>query len=231
LVVERQYSIMDTTATAIEGFKTGPMDNNVYVLIDENTGRCAVVDPGIDSSHILRTVKGHGLTIAAIVNTHGHFDHVAGNALFLRAAETGAGLGSGSGIPLYRHPLDEEMSLRADSIGASLGIPVEASPPATHTLEEGDTFRFGPHRFRVLHVPGHSPGSVVLVGDGLLIGGDVLFRGSIGRTDLTGGSLPQLLSGIRAKILPLPDDTRVLPGHGPETTVGRERRANPFLDR
>lgn len=222
---------MDTTATAIESFKTGPMDNNVYVLIDEDTGRCAVVDPGIDSDHILGAVQGRGLTIAAIVNTHGHFDHVAGNALFLRAAETGAGLGSVSGIPLYRHPLDEEMSLRADSIGASLGIPVEASPPATHTLGEGDTFTFGPHRFRVLHVPGHSPGSVVLVGDGLLIGGDVLFRGSIGRTDLTGGSLPQLLSGIRAKILPLPDDTRVLPGHGPETTVGRERRANPFLDR
>ncbi len=220
---------MNTTATAIESFKTGPLDNNVYVLIDEDTGRCAVVDPGIDSGHILRALQGCGLTVAAVVNTHGHFDHVAGNALFLRAAEVGSG--SESGTPLYRHPLDEEMSLRADAIGASLGLPVEASPPATHTLEEGDTFTFGPHRFRVLHVPGHSPGSVVLVGDGLLIGGDVLFRGSIGRTDLTGGSLPQLLSGIRAKILPLPDDTRVLPGHGPETTVGRERRANPFLDR
>ncbi len=218
---------MDTTATAIESFKTGPLDNNVYVLIDEDTGRCAVVDPGIDSDHILQALQGRGLTVAAVVNTHGHFDHVAGNALFLRAAE----VRSGSEAPLYRHRLDEEMSLRADAIGASLGIPVEASPPATHTLEEGDTFAFGPHRFRVLHVPGHSPGSVVLVGDGLLIGGDVLFRGSIGRTDLTGGSLPQLLSGIRAKILPLPDDTHVLPGHGPETTVGRERRANPFLER
>jgi len=220
---------MDTTATAIESFKTGLLDNNVYVLIDEDTGRCAVVDPGIDSGHILRALQGRGLTVAAVVNTHGHFDHVAGNALFLRAV--GAGSGSGSGTALHRHPLDEEMSLRADAIGASLGLPVEASPPATHTLEEGDTFSFGRRRFRVLHVPGHSPGSVVLVGDGLLIGGDVLFRGSIGRTDLTGGSLPQLLSGIRAKILPLPDDTRVLPGHGPETTVGRERRANPFLER
>jgi len=227
--VEGQRSTMETTATAIESFKTGPMDNNVYVLIDEERGRCAVVDPGIDSGHILRALQGRGLTVAAVVNTHGHFDHVAGNALFLRAS--GVEAEPGLGTPLYRHPLDEEMSLRAAIIGASLGIPVEASPPATHTLEEGGAFTFGPHRFRVLHVPGHSPGSVVLVGDGLLIGGDVLFRGSIGRTDLPGGSLPQLLSGIRAKILPLPDDTRVLPGHGPETTVGRERHANPFLER
>jgi glyoxylase-like metal-dependent hydrolase (beta-lactamase superfamily II) len=203
----------------IESFKTGPIDNNVYVIVDETTGRCAVVDPGPDSAHILDTLNERGLTITAIVNTHGHWDHVVGNALFVRA----------SGAPIYRHPLDEEMAQLADQIAGLWGFSGEASPPADHRLEEGDTFAFGPHRFAVVHVPGHSPGSVCLIEDGIVIGGDVLFRGSVGRTDVPGGSLPQLLGGIRAKLLPLPDATRVLPGHGPETTIGRERDSNPFL--
>jgi len=208
----------------IESFKTGPLDNNVYVLIDEDTGRCAVVDPGIDSGHIRDALRARGLTIAAVVNTHGHFDHVVGNRLFMDD-----GSGDEGAVPLYRHPLDEEMARAADTSAARFELVCAASPPATHTLKEGDTYAFGPHRFAVLHVPGHSPGSVVLAADGLLIGGDVLFRGSVGRTDLPGGSMPQLLDGIRAKLMPLPDDTRVLPGHGPETTIGRERRGNPFI--
>jgi len=206
----------------IESFKTGPLDNNVYVIIDEDNARCAVVDPGIDSGHILDALRARGLTVAEVVNTHGHFDHVVGNTLFM-------GGNDGGDVPLYRHPLDEEMALNADRAAARFELPGEASPPATHALDEGDTYEFGPHRFDILHVPGHSPGSVVLVGDGLIIAGDVLFRGSIGRTDLPGGSMPQLLAGIRAKLMPLPDETRVLPGHGPETTIGRERRANPFI--
>jgi hydroxyacylglutathione hydrolase len=203
----------------IESFKTGPIDNNVYVIVDEAQSRCAVVDPGPDSEHILAALQARGLAIAAIVNTHGHWDHVAGNGLFGRAA----------GAPIYRHPLDEQMARRADQAAALWGFVAEASPPADHALEEGDAFALGPHRFSVLHVPGHSPGSICLLGDGVLICGDVLFRGSIGRTDITGGSLPQLLAGIRAKLLPLADDTRVLPGHGPETTIGHERRTNPFV--
>lgn len=204
----------------IESFKTGPMDNNVYVIVDEDAGAAAVVDPGIDSGHILAALQARGLTIAAIVNTHGHFDHVVGNAAFQRA----------SGAPIYRHPLDEEMARQADQALARFGLTGEASPSADHTLEEGGVFEFGRRRFELLHVPGHSPGSVVLVGPDTIIAGDVLFRGSIGRTDLPGGSLPQLLAGIRAKLMPLPDDTRVLPGHGPETTIGRERRSNPFIE-
>ena len=203
----------------IESFKTGPIDNNVYVIVDDGASRCAVVDPGPDSRHILDTLQARGLAIAAIVNTHGHWDHVAGNGLFARA----------SGAPIYRHPLDEEPARRADQLAAGWGFVAEASPPADHALEEGDTFEFGPHRFAVLHVPGHSPGSICLLGDGVLVCGDVLFRGSIGRTDIPGGSLPQLLAGIRAKLMPLPDGTRVLPGHGPETTIGHERRTNPFV--
>ncbi len=209
----------------IESFKTGPLDNNVYVFVDEEMGRCAVVDPGIDSGHILAALRARGLTVAEVVNTHGHFDHVVGNKLFMDADNGGAN----GAVPLYRHPLDEEIALNADQTAARFGLPGEASPPATHALDEGDTYEFGPHRFDILHVPGHSPGSIVLVGDGLIIAGDVLFRGSIGRTDLPGGSMPQLLAGIRTKLMPLPDDTRVLPGHGPETTIGRERRANPFI--
>lgn len=203
----------------IESFKTGPIDNNVYVIVDEAARRCAVVDPGADSEHILAALRERGLEIATIVNTHGHWDHVAGNGLFARA----------SGAPLYRHPLDEEKAQQADEYAATWGFVAEASPPADHTLDEGDIFAFGPYRFEVFHVPGHSPGSICLYDDGVLIAGDVLFRGTVGRTDITGGSLPQLLGGIRAKLMPLPDDTRVLPGHGPETTIGAERRNNPFL--
>lgn len=222
----------------IENFKTGPLDNNVYALVDEETGRCAVVDPGIDSGHILAALRARGLTVAEVVNTHGHFDHVVGNKLFMGdgsgdgsggAGGSGGGGGGDGEIPLYRHPLDEEMALAADRSASRFGLVCDASPLATRTLDEGDTYAFGPHRFEILHVPGHSPGSVVLVGDGLIIAGDVLFRGSVGRTDLPGGSMPQLLQGIRGKLMPLPDDTRVLPGHGPETTIGRERRANPFI--
>lgn len=203
----------------IESFKTGPIDNNVYVIVDEAHSRCAVVDPGPDSGHILDTVTGRGLTVATIVNTHGHWDHVTGNALFARA----------SGAPIYRHPLDEEMALQADQAAALWGFSAAASPPADYALEEGATFAFGPHLFAVIHVPGHSPGSICLLEDGTVIGGDVLFRGSVGRTDIPGGSLPQLLGGIRAKLMPLSDETRVWPGHGPATTIGRERRSNPFL--
>lgn len=203
----------------IESFKTGPLDNNVYVIVDQAMSRCAVIDPGLDSGHILAALRGLGLTISAIVNTHGHWDHVAGNGLFMRA----------SGAPLHRHPLDEDLALSADQYAARWGFDAEASPPADYTLDEGAVFELGPHRFSVLHVPGHSPGSICLLSDGVLIAGDVLFRGSIGRTDTTGGSLPQLLGGIRAKLMPLPDETRVLPGHGPETTIGRERRTNPFV--
>ena len=203
----------------IESFKTGPIDNNVYVLVDDAAARCAVIDPGPDSGHILDALTARGLTVATIVNTHGHWDHVAENALFARAA----------GAPIYRHPMDEGIALQADQFAVMWGFRAHASPPADYTLEEGDTFAFGPHRFAVLHVPGHSAGSICLLEDGTLIGGDVLFRGSVGRTDIPGGSLPQLLGGIRAKLMPLPDETRVLPGHGPETTIGRERRSNPFL--
>ncbi len=209
------------TATAIDSYKTGPLDNNVYVIRDDATKKVAVVDPGVDAAHILRALRDRGLTIAAIVNTHGHFDHVAGVAAFVEE----------SGAPLYRHPLDEEIARRAGTTAATFGLQGDDSPPADHALNDGDTYTFGPHQFRVLHVPGHSPGSVVLVADGVMIGGDVLFRGSIGRTDLPGGSLPLLLQGIRDKVLTLDDDVRVKPGHGPETTIGRERRSNPFLER
>jgi glyoxylase-like metal-dependent hydrolase (beta-lactamase superfamily II) len=203
----------------IESYKTGPVDNNVYIILDDESHTCAVVDPGPESEGILDSLLVRGLAIVAIVNTHGHWDHVAGNALFARA----------SGAPIYRNPRDEELARNADRYAARWGFTCEASPPADHALDEGDTFERGPHRFAVLHVPGHSPGSICLLSDGVLIGGDVLLRGSIGRTDVPGASLPQLLSGIRAKLLPLPDDTRVLPGHGPETTIGRERRDNPSL--
>lgn len=205
----------------IETFKTGPLDNNVYLIIDEEARRCLIVDPGIESDHILKSLEERDLTLAGVVNTHGHFDHVAGNRLFMSAGET----------PLYRHRLDEEMAQRADEAGRHFGLTIDASPPASHELRPGEQLLFGAYSFEILHVPGHSPGSVALACSGLLIGGDVLFRGSIGRTDFLGCSLPQLLNSIHTHIFSLPDGTRVLPGHGRETTVGHERHTNHFIAR
>jgi glyoxylase-like metal-dependent hydrolase (beta-lactamase superfamily II) len=172
---------------------------------------------------ILEALSAEGLTVAVVLNTHGHADHIGGNEA-LKQAFPHAGLVIGANeAPLL---VDAQRNL-----SAAFGFPV-VSPPADRTVAEGDQVEAAGLTFEVFDIPGHSPGHVVYLLRGTpcrVFGGDVLFRGSIGRTDFPGGSMERLLTGIRRKLFTLPDDTVVYPGHGPVTTVGHEKHTNPFL--
>ena len=200
-----------------------PYAQNTYVLWRPGAREAIVVDPGFEPALILAALAERKLTPAILLNTHGHTDHIAGNAA-MKEAFPAAPLVIGRG----------DAAMLADpvlNLSAFSPQPV-TSPPADRLLDEGETVEVAGFTFEVLEIPGHSPGHIVFVlreTDGVtVLGGDVLFDGSIGRTDFPGGSLPQLLAGIRGKLWPLPDDTRVYPGHGPATTIGEEKRCNPF---
>ncbi|MBI3079971.1 MAG: MBL fold metallo-hydrolase [candidate division NC10 bacterium] len=195
------------------------MQSNSYLLADEVTREAALFDPGMESEPVADVLARERLTVTAIINTHGHFDHVFGNAYF--KAKTSA--------PLLMHRADLDLVKRLEEQSLYFGFRATPSPPPDRFLEEGDEVRVGGIRLRVLHTPGHSPGGICLVTDGTAFVGDTLFAGSIGRTDLHGGSAETLLTSIREKLLTLPDDTVIYPGHGPATTIGHERRHNPFL--
>jgi len=197
----------------------GVFVENTYLVIDEGTGECAVVDPGEDAELICRTLRDAGATAAAIWLTHAHLDHVLG--VDRVREETGA--------PVYLHPADRSLYDATPQQSAAFGIPAPLLAPPDRSFAHGDELRVGGLHFEVRHVPGHSPGHVALVGHGAVFAGDVLFQGSIGRTDLPGGDFDTLIGSIRRELLALPDSTIVYPGHGPETTIGAERRSNPFL--
>ncbi|HIE50940.1 MAG TPA: MBL fold metallo-hydrolase [Armatimonadetes bacterium] len=203
----------------IETFVAGPLANNVYLLVDWEAQQAAIVDPGLGSRVVWDYVQREGLTLTAILNTHGHFDHVAENAFFKRV----------SGAPLYLHAEDEPLAVQAASAARWFGLRVSDSPPPDHYWQDGDQFSLGTMTLIVRHTPGHSPGGVCLLAEGLAFVGDTLFAGSIGRTDLPGGNYTTLLDSIRRVLLPLPDDTVLYPGHGPTSTIGRERQFNPYL--
>ncbi len=203
----------------VHAFTVGPVQSNSYLLADEATREAALFDPGMESEPVAEVLARERLTLTAIINTHGHFDHVFGNAYF--KAKTGA--------PLLMHRADLDLVKRLEEQSLYFGFRATPSPPPDRFLEEGDEVRVGGVRLRVLHTPGHSPGGICLVTDGTAFVGDTLFAGSIGRTDLPGASAETLLTSIREKLLTLPDDTVVYPGHGPATTIGHERRHNPFL--
>ncbi len=197
----------------------GRFVENSYLVIDEATAECAVIDPGEDAGLISRRIAGAGARVTAIWITHAHVDHVMGIPRLQR--ETGA--------PVYLHPADRELYDHVLQQGVAFGIPVDPLPPPDRQFVPGGEVRVGTLAFAVRHAPGHSPGSVCLVGEGVVFTGDVLFAGSIGRTDLPGGDFETLIRSIERELLPLPDSTIVYSGHGPETTIGRERLANPFL--
>jgi hydroxyacylglutathione hydrolase len=203
----------------IEQLEVGPIMANCYILGCEETGKAAVVDPGDDADRILRLLADRKLTVAAIVNTHGHFDHVGGNQRLKAATDA----------PLMIHAGDAPMLKRLAADASMFGLSAENSPAPDRTVDEGDSVEFGKLSLTVLHTPGHSPGGIALRGDGCVFVGDTLFAGSIGRTDLPGGNYETLIRSVREKLFVLPDDTRVFCGHGPETTVGREKKHNPFF--
>jgi len=198
----------------------GMFAENCYLVVDAHAGECAIVDPGEEAGLILHTVKETGTKPVAIWLTHAHIDHVLGVPRI--AAETGA--------PVWLHPADRPLYDAVPEQAAWVwAAPPGSLPPPDHEIAPGARLSVGGLDFEARHAPGHSPGSVCLVGPGVVLSGDVLFAGSIGRTDLPGADFETLIASIERELLPLSDDTIVYSGHGPETTIGRERRTNPFL--
>ena len=212
----------------VQSFTVSPFAENLYVVHD--AGEAALVDPGTtteaERQRVLDYLDEHDLRVRHLLLTHAHIDHVFGCAFF---AERFAARADHGGWQLHRAdlPLLTHAPAQAELFGVRLSPP----PAPTHFLEAGEAIALGGGTLTVRHAPGHAPGHVVFVNeaDGFVLGGDVLFAGSVGRTDLWEGSFPVLLRSIREQLLTLPDATVVYPGHGPATTVGRERRTNPFL--
>jgi len=204
---------------AIKQYRLGPMGNNTYVIVDDATGEAALVDPSFDSEELWPEIEQLGVNLRYLLNTHAHFDHIIGNAFYAEKA----------GVPIALHRDDLPLLRALPEQGRMFGFDVVPSPEPTIWLEEGKSLTLGETQIGVLHTPGHSPGSVTfLAGDSAIVG-DCLFAGSIGRTDLPGASLQTLLHAIQTRLLTLPDSTLILPGHEENTTIGRERRTNPFL--
>jgi hydroxyacylglutathione hydrolase len=199
----------------------GPYQSNAWLVWDDARGEALLVDAGAEAGRLLDELSGHELRLVAVLQTHAHADHIA--ALPEIVAETGA--------PVYLHPDAAPMLHSADeNLSAAAGMPVTAPVPFI-PIADGERLELLGREILVYHTPGHAPGSVCfhLPADGVVFTGDALFQGSIGRTDFPGGSLRTLLEGIQRKLLVLPDETHVLAGHMGPTTIGRERRENPFL--
>ena len=198
-------------------------EENSYIVWLPERRDAVVFDPGLEPDLILAFLREHGLTVAAILNTHGHADHIAGNEAMKHAFPRAPLI---IGINEAHMLIDPQANL-----SAAFGVPI-VSPPADRLVNEGETVEAAGMIFEVLEIPGHSPGHVVFVQRGSpprVFGGDVLFRGGVGRFDFPGGSEETLFSGIRTKLYTLPPETIVYPGHGPVTTVGHEKRTNPFV--
>ena len=205
----------------LETFPVGPLHCNCTILGDEITHQAMVVDPGDNIPEILSRLQRHGLTLSQIVVTHAHIDHVGGAAQLRKA----------TGAPVLMNQqvlaLLGMMEMQANWIG----VPTPEVAPPDASAEDGLAVGLATLPAEVLHTPGHTPGSICLLfpAQNLLLAGDTLFAGSIGRTDLPGGDGHQILRSLRDRLLVLPDATRVIPGHGPETSIGEERQSNPFL--
>ena len=202
----------------IKKLVVGSLENNCYIITDENTNECFITDPGDEPDRILDLIHKNNLIMKYIICTHAHFDHVAA-------------------IPEIKEETKARIVLHRDDVGiynsskehARLwGFELESQPAPDRFVSEGDSVEVGDLRFEVLHAPGHSPGGICLYGEGIVITGDTLFAGSVGRTDLPGGDIRKLKQSFK-RLMSLADGVRVLPGHGPESTIGRERADNFFV--
>ncbi len=198
----------------------GPLQVNCFILADEKTKDAIVIDPGDDAGDILKVIKDKGLKVKYIVNTHSHFDHVGANKAVKEA----------TGADLLMHEADAPLLADAADQAIVFGIRVDPPPRPDRFVGHGDVITAGEVSLKVLHTPGHSPGGISLLEQGMVFTGDALFAGSIGRTDFPGGDLMTLLRSIKANLMTLPDETKVFSGHGPASTIGEERRENPFLN-
>jgi hydroxyacylglutathione hydrolase len=204
----------------IRTFVSSAFQQNAYIVWREG-GSAVAIDPGAEAEAMADFVSAEGLWCEAIVLTHAHLDHIEGVAALVRR----------TGAATYLHPDDNALYARAVEQGMAFGYPIEPQPPIDHPLAHGQSLDFGGTRFDVRFAPGHAPGHVILhdADAKTAFVGDVIFAGSIGRTDLPGGNLEQLMTSIRSQVLTLPDDTTLYTGHGTETTVEHERKTNPFL--
>ena len=212
--------------TSIISLTQNAVQENTYLVYDEQSKETIIFDPGCftptEEKELVATIDRLGLQPTKLINTHCHFDHIFGNAFVVKQY----------GLKLGIHPLEEQLLTSAPMVVQLYGIPpMTPSPGPDYSLNEGDTVALGSATFEVLFCPGHSPGSLCFYNkkEGYVIAGDVLFRRSIGRTDLPMGDHDALIGSILTKLMPLPDETVVYPGHGPSTTIGEERRENPFL--
>jgi hydroxyacylglutathione hydrolase len=196
----------------------GPLQENCWLLADTVSGKAVLVDPGDEADVLLAAVDATGCALEAIWLTHAHFDHVGGVAGVIAARP----------VPIWLHPADAFFYANAASNAARWGVVIQDPPPADHELAEGDRVQLGEHLFDVWHLPGHAPGHVAFIGHGLCLSGDLLFAGSIGRTDLPLCD-PTAMHRSLMRMATLNSETRVCPGHGVSTTIGRELASNPFL--
>lgn len=197
----------------------GSMGTNCYLAWCPESKEALVIDPGFEPEAILREIEAMGLKVKFIVNTHGHMDHIGGNQELHSVLGAPIAIGSEDAATLTDPRYNLSSMMRKPVL----------SPAPQLLLQEGDSLEFGACSLQVLSTPGHTPGGISLYGNGLLFCGDTLFKQSIGRSDLPGGDHSQLIQAIKTKLLPLPEETRVLPGHGPESLIGLERALNPWL--
>ncbi|MGB9808294.1 MAG: MBL fold metallo-hydrolase [Thermosulfidibacteraceae bacterium] len=204
----------------VERVVVGALEVNCYIVLDEKSKEGIVIDPGAEGRRIVRIIEGESINLKYIINTHGHVDHIGANR-DVKNAFPDALLAIGEfDLPLLRNAMNSYIAMM---VGA------KESPEPDLLLKEGDIIEFGECTLKVIHTPGHTPGSICLLTEGIVFTGDTLFAGSIGRVDLPMSQPEKLIPSIKEKLMILPDDTVVLPGHGPKSTIGYERRYNPFV--
>ena len=203
----------------VQTFTVGAFQENCYLLVDDRTNRAVIVDPGSEGNRLVEAIDNSGATLDAIWITHAHVDHVGAIASIKQRWD----------VPVYLHPLDRRLYEAAGRQAQVYNVPFEEPPPPDREFAEGEHLKVGDVELEVMHAPGHSPGHVVIHGDGIALVGDCLFAGSIGRSDLPFSNPPQLAATLE-RISALPPETVVYPGHGMDTTIGEERISNPFLN-